>query len=178
MMKKIKLFIVKHYDSIKLGMLLGILVSQFILITKTSDSINQVVKINERIEQQIKEDNDARIESRKDNAARDLETRQFICRLIRELLRANVNQPQLDSCDGVGVTELNNNGANEDRNPVSSSNDPKPADAAKEYTSQPVRNNPTTSVPPEPDQRVTVGDILKELPNVPGSLLKGIGDLL
>lgn len=171
-MNKLKLLIVKHYDSIKLGLLVGVLISQFILITKTSESINQVVRINERIEQQIKDDNEARIQARQDNKARDLETRQFICRLIRELLRDAVRQPELDSCNSVGIPSAKNSAA---QNSVSGIQ----ADPTNTSPAPLARNNPTTSLPPEPDNtEQPQPGLIKGLTDTTFNLLKGLEGVL
>ncbi len=162
----IQLFFIKHYDAIKLGLLVGLLVSNVVLISRQAQTIEEVLSVGEKIENQIKEDNAARRESREDNKNRDLETRQFICRLIRELLTNAPNKPALESCDSVGVSETSTKPTEQKTAPV----------AEKKLTAQSnVRQNPTTSEPPD---ETTLGDVVKEVPTAASNLLKGLTDLI
>lgn len=61
----------RHYEAIKLGLLVGLLVANVFLLSQQANTLREVLSISDTIKQQIKEDNDAHIESRKDSENRN-----------------------------------------------------------------------------------------------------------
>jgi len=173
-MRSLKRFYTKNYEAIKLGMLVGLLVSNIFLISRVADNTRKQVQTTEFIKEQIARDNEARKQSRKENKEADKEFRVFICSLIRDLLEAGNSATKVDSLDSCEANIISKD----------TSSDISPVPQKPQLQS---RQNPTTSEPPDKpaqttqpqaDSNVTLGDVLKEIPNVPIDILKSLGDLL
>lgn len=176
-MRKLRNIFARNYEAIKLGMLVGLLISNIFLIARVAENSRRQTETTEFIKQQIARDNEARQQTREENKEADQEFRSFICTLLKDLLEAGnstTSVEKLESCEANITIKENRSTPNSTAKPqttIPSDNHPNT-----------VRQNPTTSEPPEKmpqqDQQVTVGDVIRELPNVPKSLLQGLGDLL
>lgn len=71
MIRAIRNFFSRHFEAIKMGVLVGLLVSNIFLIIKQADTLNQVLSVNKTIQRQIKEDNEHQVESRKEDEQRN-----------------------------------------------------------------------------------------------------------
>lgn len=144
MIRAIRNFFSHHFEAIKMGVLVGLLVSNIFLIFEQADTLSEVLSVSETIEGQIKEDNKNRVESRKENEQRN--------NLIIEYLRCIALIPYgqrtpetVDKCLSSQVVESSNQ--NNTQSPVSQMTLP-PAivSGVSPFTSQ--TNQPTTSSPP------------------------------
>lgn len=174
-MRSLKRFYTKNYEAIKLGMLVGLLVSNIFLISRVADNTRKQVQTTEYIKEQIARDNEARKQSRSENKEADKEFRVFICSLIRDLLEAGNSSTRVDSLESCEANITSKANPSSNVTPV-----PQKPQAQS-------RQNPTTSEPPDKpaqttqphtDSKVTLGDVLREVPNAPIDIIKSLGGIL
>ena len=67
MIRAIRNFFSRHFEAIKMGVLVGLLVSNIFLIIKQADTLNQVLSVNKTIQRQEDNENRIKVESRKEN---------------------------------------------------------------------------------------------------------------
>ena len=71
MIRAIRNFFSRHFEAIKMGVLVGLLVSNIFLIIKQADTLNQVLSVNKTIQRQEDNENRIKVESRKENEQRN-----------------------------------------------------------------------------------------------------------
>lgn len=144
MIGAIRNFFSRHYEAIKLGLLVGLLVTNIFLLSQQANTLREVLSISDTIKQQIKEDNENRVQSRKESEQRN----NLIIKYLRciALIPYGQRTPEtVDKCLSSQVVESSNQ--NNTQSPVSQMTLP-PAivSGVSPFTSQ--TNQPTTSSPP------------------------------
>jgi len=70
-LKSAQLFFAKNYDVIKLGFLIGLLISNLILLNKQSQTLSEVLRVNEQLKSNIEAIDQERKTAKEDSERRD-----------------------------------------------------------------------------------------------------------
>lgn len=147
-MRNFKLFLKKNYDTIKIGVLIGLLATNIIMLNKQQSTISQVVDIGNRLEEQGQEADEYRLEAIKQSEKRDETIIQYL-RCISLIRPENRTVQNVDRC--VTTSRLPSSVGKFDKpEAADKSVTPPPATATPQSTSKPIKQEPTTSAPPEP----------------------------
>jgi MFS superfamily sulfate permease-like transporter len=178
-MKPIKRFFSHNYEAIKMGVLVGLLVSNIFLIFKQADTLSEVLSVSETIQGQIKEDNENRVQSRKESEQRN----NLIIKYLRciALIPYGQRTPEtVDRCLSSQVVESSDR--NNTQSPVSQMALPS-AIVSDVSPSTSQTNQPTTSSPPpkeitpsqpQPIQQDLIQGTLNNINTTVNGLLNGL----
>lgn len=165
MMDKLRCFYSRYYESMKLGLLVGLLISQIILLNKVNQSITESLRIGQSIENQVEVDNNARNVSRAEADKRHQTIISYLRCIV--LLKPEERTPAaVDRCLETGNTPAATQEGITAPVPPAPRNDT-------------VRQSPTTSEPPakqpatEPEEQSLLEQITEPILNPIRDLLTG-----
>jgi hypothetical protein len=148
----IRRFFTRNYDAIKIGMLVGLLVTNFIMLDKQSQTIKELLTVGEQLQTQVEADSAAREVAREEADERSSVILGYLKCIV--LLKPNErNEVTVDNCLQSATEPVTSTQASEQS--VTTAPTPQSTTSA---TKEPV----TTSEPPEPQEQPTIVDNLLE----------------
>lgn len=164
---KARAWFVRYKGSLALGVTVGILVSNIIILYGQNHLSKQILEVSQQIKQQILTDNNARKQARKESQASD----DLIVNLLYCIALINPNDRTPENIQNCVDTARRPGGA-----ASTIKTTPTPSTQSPQSQSNTVpRQNPTTSIPPEnPSDSETIGDTIKKVPGKALELLKSV----